>query len=56
MDKPSKRRNPGYPLDSIAVVPEYHKYLVELTEEEKKENNNKNKEQDVIDFIVNSIK
>ena len=56
VDKPSKRRNPGYPLDSIAVVPEYDKYLVELTEEEKKENNNKNKEQDVIDFIVNSIK
>lgn len=55
VDRPSKKRNPGYPLDSIAIVPEYNKYLVELTEEEKKENN-KNKEQGVIDFIVNSVK
>lgn len=55
VDRPSKKRNPGYPLDSIAIVPEYNKYLVELTEEEKKENN-KDKEQGVIDFIVNSVK
>ena len=56
VDKPVEKRNPGYPLDSIAIVPKYNKYLVELTEEEKKENNNKNKEQGVIDFIVNSVK
>ena len=26
IDKPSKNRNPGYPLDSITIIPEFNKY------------------------------
>ena len=55
VDKPSDKRNPGYPLDSISIIPEYNKYLVELTDEEKKEYNEKTNDGQVIDFIVNSI-
>ena len=53
MDKASEKRNPGYPLDSISVMPEYNKYFVDLTPEEK--NTNKNNEDDVIEFIVKSL-
>lgn len=53
VDKPHEKRNPGYPLDSISIMPEYNKYFVELTNEEK--NNNKTKEDDVIKFIINSL-
>lgn len=55
VDKPSDKRNSGYPLDSISIIPEYNKYLVELTDEEKKEYNEKTNDGQVIDFIVNSI-
>ena len=57
IDTPSPKRNPGYPLDSIAIIPEFNKYLVELTEEEKHSNSRKdnNEENSVIEFIVNSI-
>lgn len=55
IDKPSKNRNTGYPLDSITIVPEFNKYLVELTEEEKIEYGKKNNTQEVIDFIVSNI-
>lgn len=53
VDKPHEKRNPGYPLDSISIMPEYNKYFVELTNEEK--NNNKTNEDDVIKFIINSL-
>lgn len=56
IDKPCEKRNPGYPLDSISILPEFNKYSLELTEEEKniyKKNSNKDK---VIDFIMNSLK
>lgn len=36
LDKACSKRNPGYPLDSIAFVPEYNKYLAELTRRRKK--------------------
>lgn len=36
LDTPCEKRNPGYPLDSIAFVPEHNKYLVELTRRGKK--------------------
>ena len=55
VDKPCKERNPGYPLDSISVMPENNKYWLELTDEEKaksKEENNKDK---VVEFIINNI-
>ena len=53
VDKPCEKRNPGYPLDSISVMPEYNKYFVELTQEEKK--SKYNNDDNVIDFIVNSL-
>ena len=55
IDKPSKKRNTGYPLDSITIVPEFNKYLVELTEKEKNEYKKKNNIKEVVDFIVNNI-
>ncbi len=56
IDTPSKKRNPGYPLDSIAIIPEFNKYLVELTEEERRSNvrNDQSKENKVIEFISNN--
>lgn len=56
LDHACSKRNPGYPLDSIAMVPEYNKYLVELTNEEREENNKKNSNDHVIEFIVKNIK
>ena len=53
VDKPCDKRTPGYPLDSISIMPEYNKYFVELTQEEK--NHNINSEDDVIDFMVKSL-
>lgn len=53
VDKPCEKRNPGYPLDSISIMPEYNKYFMELTDEEK--NKNIQSEDDVIEFIVKSL-
>lgn len=36
VEEPCEKRNPGYPLDSIRQVPQFNKYLVELTEEDRK--------------------
>jgi len=57
IDTPSKKRNPGYPLDSITIVPEFNKYLVELTEEEKysQKRDDYIKDDEVVNFIVNSV-
>ena len=55
IDKPSEKRNPGYPLDSISIMPECNKYFVDLTEEDKDKNKENYKEDDVIDFIVNNV-
>lgn len=58
VDKASEKRNPGYPLSSISIEPQFNKYLVELTEEDKK----KYKEKDnivnidnVVEFIINNV-
>ena len=54
IDKPCKKRNPGYPLDSISIMPENNKYWLELTDEEirkGKEEGNK----DEVEFIINNI-
>lgn len=56
VDKPSAKRNPGYPLDSISIIPEFNKYLVELSTEEKQKYKENKSEDDVVDFIVNSVK
>ena len=54
VDNPCEKRNPGYPLDSISILPEKNKYFVELTPEEKIENNGEKSAKQVVDFIVNS--
>ena len=55
INKPCKERNPGYPLDSISIMPECNKYFVELTEDDKNKNVENYKEDDVINFILNNI-
>ncbi len=55
VDKPCEKRNPGYPLDSMSIMPECNKYFVDLTEEDKNQNKENYREDDVIDFIVNNI-
>ena len=55
IDKPCEKRNPGYPLDSISIMPECNKYFVELTEEDRNKNKENYKEDDVIEFIVNNV-
>lgn len=56
VDTPSKKRNPGYPLASISILPELNKYFVDLTEEEKNLNKNDKSRKEVIDFMVDNIK
>lgn len=55
VDKPCEKRNQGYPLDSISIVPEFNKYLVELTEEDKKQYKNKDNIENVIEFIIKNV-
>ena len=54
-DKPSKKRNPGYPLDSISIIPKYNKYLVDLTPEEKQKLKNNENEFADIKFILENL-
>lgn len=56
VDKPSNRINQGYPLDSISIMPEFNKYFVDLSEEDKRKYNEKDNTNDVINFIINSVK
>lgn len=56
IDTSSKVRNPGYPLDSISIMPGLNKYFVELTSEEKTKKNRKDSEDNVVDFILKSLK
>ena len=53
--KPCEKRNPGYPLDSITIVPEFDKYLAELTEEDKEVYKKEDNIDEVIEFITKSI-
>lgn len=55
VDKPSEKRNPGYPLDSITIVPEFNQYLVELTTEEKEQYKAKDNIDEVVNFIVQNV-
>ena len=36
VNKPCEKRNPGYPLDSISIMPECNKFFVDLTDEDRK--------------------
>ena len=56
IDKPCEKRNPGYPLDSISIMPECNKYFVDLTEEDKNKNQKDYNEDEVIEFIVRSVR
>ena len=55
VDKPCDKRNPGYPLDSISIIPEFNKYMLDLTEEEKRKLDNSKKDEGVINFLINNI-
>lgn len=55
VDTPSTQRNSGYPLDSISIIPEFNKYLVELTEEERKSYKEQKSTEGVVDFIVGNV-
>lgn len=37
IDDASENINPGYPLDSISLIPRFNKYLVDLSKEEREE-------------------
>ena len=53
VDIPSKKINPGYPLNTISINKKNNKYFVDMTEEEK--NKVRQSESDVIDFNSNCI-
>ena len=55
VSEPCEKRNPGYPLNSIMIVPEYNKYTAELTEEEKKKRSVYESDDDVIEFIAKNV-
>ena len=55
VDKPHEKRNPGYPLDSISILPEVNKYFVELTEDEKKNMYNEMNENGDVKFLIENI-
>ena len=55
VNKPCEKRNPGYPLDSISIMPECNKYFVDLTEEDRNKDRVNYKEDEVIDFIVKNV-
>lgn len=56
VDKPCEIRNPGYPLDSISIMPECNKYFVELTPEDRKKDEKNYNDDEVIEFITQNIK
>lgn len=52
---PCSKRNPGYPLDSISIIPKFNKYLVELSDEEKNLYKSKENIDGVVHFILDCI-
>ena len=55
VDTPCEKRNPGYPLDSISIMPECNKYFVDLTAEDRNKYKENYNEDDVIQFIINNV-
>lgn len=55
IDKPCNKRNPGYPLDSISVMPDSNKYFIDLKDEDRNKDKVNYKDDDVIDFIVSNV-
>ena len=56
VDKPIEKRNVGYPLDSISVIPESGKYFAELVEQKDEKYKNKDSIEKVVNFIIESLK
>lgn len=56
VDKPIEKRNVGYPLDSISVVPESGKYFADLVENNDEKYKKKDSIEKVVNFIVESLK
>lgn len=52
----NKKRNLGYPLDSISIDEKTNKYFVDMTEEDRKKNAKEISDKEVIAFILNSLK
>ena len=55
VDKPCDKRNPGYPLDSITIVPEYNKYYLDLTKEEMEKYKQNTNTDNTINFILQNL-
>ena len=55
VDKPCEKRNVGYPLDSISIMPECNKYFVDLTQKDREKDKNNYNDDEVIDFIVSNV-
>ena len=55
VNKVNKKRNLGYPLDSISIDEKLNKYFVDFTEEDRKENEKRSQDNDVINFIIHSL-
>lgn len=59
VDTESKKRHPGYPLDSISIIPEFNKYLTDLTEQEmeiRAKMQNENNKENAVDVICKILK
>ena len=56
VDKPIEKRNVGYPLDSISVIPESGKYFAELVEPKDETHKKKDSIEKVVNFIEKSLK
>ena len=59
VDKKKKKRHPGYPLDSISIIPEFNKYLTDLTEKEmeiRAKIQNENNKENAVDVICKILK
>lgn len=59
VDTESKKRHPGYPLDSISIIPEFNKYLTDLTEKEmeiRAKMQNENNKENAVDVICKILK
>ena len=52
----NEKRNPGYPLDSISIDEKTNKYFVDMTENDRKENTKETSDNEVIEFILKSLK
>ena len=52
----NKKRNLGYPLDSISIDEKTNKYFVDMTESDRKESDKETSDKEVIEFILNSLK